>query len=72
MSIETKFNVDELVWMMYDNKVREVKIWCITTTSNEKETLTKYSVNDVPPNRSYDTVSETILFKTKADLLSSL
>jgi len=75
MQITTKFNIGDKAWMMIGNKAIEVKIFCIATSTNHKESKINYSVNEItiPRTRNIEVAENVdLLFPTKEDLLKSL
>ena len=76
MNIETKFDVGDQVFLMHDNKVTHAKIMfiLISVQSQRSDNLViKYDL--ITPSPDYillKDLKESLLFKTKEDLLNSL
>ena len=76
MKIETKFNLSDSAWYMNKNKPVEVLISAIQTfhVGTNQDSI-KYNGRDVKNSTSWldhTDLHETMLFKTKTDLLNSL
>jgi len=69
MTIETKYNYGDTVWLMRDNKIIEGKIFKIYTTSTDGGLgyFVEYDINGTP-----QTFDEDALFPSKEELLKSL
>ena len=82
MNIETKFNIGEDVFLLYDNKIIEVKITNISISVSGKNIDYKHAIKQEPISIYYfyrdksTTHShkslEYEIFKTKQELLNSL
>lgn len=76
MKFDTKFNKDDHVWFMKNNKPLEVIISCIKIfyVGTNQDTIT-YSARDVSNSVSWidhETIHEYMLFLSKESLLNSL
>lgn len=68
MEINTKYDLNYLVWFVTGNKVKEVKITCCRVCVDENKDVTiLYDINYQQEN-----IPEEKLFKTKEELLKSL
>lgn len=76
MEIKTEFNLEEKVWYMKNNKPTEVIISAIEIFYvNTDQDQIKYNAKDVISPKTWldhTNLFESILFKTKEDLLKSL
>ncbi len=82
MTIETKFNRNDLAWAILNNRPQQVKICNIDVHLGEawKEPGIKYAVSYYDENGKYhsqgvtdnDAISEKLLFQTKEELIKSL
>lgn len=69
MTIETKFNIEDTVWCMVDNKPTEVVItgFLVVKPNHDANIIIQYDFDKAP-----DTVNEDQMFYKKEDLLKSL
>jgi len=72
MTIETKYNVGDWLWLMYSDEAVRMKIisWEMIATNETMQFSTRYNLEGIRTN-TYG-VWESKLFATKADLLNSL
>lgn len=75
MTIETKYDLNELVWIMYANKIREAEITGYRFQKSNSlcswNNIEEYCVNLLPDVQMH-IVTEKDLFKTKEELIQSL
>jgi len=67
MTIETKYGVDEMVWLMHNNAPYKTTIHIVITNSSVTGTHVCYSLHGVPGYLTKDA-----LFTTREALLQSL
>ena len=67
MTIETKYNIGDKVWLMYANKAVHTRVKSIAIKVEPSMTLVEYDMEDYPK---YLTDEE--IFPTKEELLKSL
>lgn len=73
MTFETKYNVDDKVWIYLDGKVREFPIQTIDIRISKKEIETKYYLNvGTKDDYKCHLISEDKCFATKEELIKSL
>lgn len=72
MQIETKFNVDEEVFIMFQNKVQKSKIYWIDIRVYSEGISIKYDIRTVPEGYCDGQIPENRIFATKQELLNSL
>lgn len=76
MTVETKFNVGDKVFLMNDNKVTYAKILNIlisVQSQRNSDAVIKYDLmTQSPEYKSLRGIEESLLFKDKEDLLKSL
>lgn len=78
MTIETKYNIGDEVYLMLSNKVKKALIIGVLITKGEHRKSEKYTSQEIRYNlhivgeTSYEGFSEGSLFKTKEELLASL
>ena len=76
MTIETKFNIGDEVWVFYGNKACHGKIKDVTITLRGRDRQVmraSYEVNFKLGGASYfHALAEGIIFKTKEELIESL
>lgn len=66
MEVNTKFNINDIVWVVSDNKVIQQKVRGIEISVEKKVITITYSLlND-------NTYTETELYKTKQELIDAL
>lgn len=83
MTIESKYNIGDTVYIIYENKIQQVLITRITININPKTTF--YNPKDIRTTVLYSTkklnsgnwtdfgsIPEKDIFKTKEELLASL
>ena len=66
MEVNTKFNINETVWVVSDNKVIQQKVRGIEISVEKKVITITYSLSD---DSKY---TETELYKTKQELIDAL
>lgn len=67
MTIETKYRVDEMIWIMHNNAPYQTTIQIVITNTTVTGTHVSYSLHGVPGYFSKEALS-----KTKEALLQSL
>jgi hypothetical protein len=78
MTIETKYNIGDEVWLMLSNKPRKVTIVGLLITKGDQRKSEKYTSQETRYNlhaigeQSYEGFSEESLFFTKEDLIATL
>lgn len=76
MEFKTKFNKDDVVWYMKDNKPTEVKITCIQIfyvgTNQDRITYSATDIINPVTWIDHQYLTEEILFISKDELLKSL
>lgn len=71
MTIETKFNINDTIWFILRDKIRNGKISSINTQINRhKDIEIKYGV--VCDTLTVSVLNEDSIFRTKEELLKSL
>lgn len=66
MRAETKYNVGDIVWYIYNNKVRSRKITGVGITVNDNIITVTYTL------QGDDKVEESGLFKSREDVINAL
>lgn len=69
MNIVTKFDINDICCFMRDNIIQKGKIDRICITANDENKFIRYSFKNYSPCFE---VEESLLFKTKEDLINSL
>jgi hypothetical protein len=74
MTIKTKFNIQQTVFVMYDNKIHESEISIIETVTDFYGTKTEYKIKIYDISKGYiiKRVTECEIFATKEELIKSL
>ncbi len=73
MTIETKYNLEDEVWLMFSNKPCELRIKDVSIHKDINYCTIKYSGFMLGPNGGNVTnVAEDTVYKTKEELLKSL
>jgi len=73
MTIETKYNVDDSIWFIYENKAKEAKISVVQATVRSNKIEIEYYVN-VGTKENYKTeiVKENNCYYTREELINNL
>lgn len=74
IEINTKYNIGQEVFLIYNNKVENVKIDGISINAENTNTETKINITYHVHGRGtgFNTFSESVLFHSKQDLLNNL
>lgn len=76
MNITTKFNIDDRVWLIKDNKIIQVTISAIevfyVATNMDRVTYNAKNITNSVSWLDHQKLQESLLFKSKKDLLLSL
>ena len=72
MTIETKYNVGDKVWLITHNTICDLTITSIMVTSCRSFNSIKYGFGPTEKTGMFDFVEENLVFPTKEELLASL
>lgn len=72
MQIETKFNVRDEVFVMFNNTIYQSKIHTIDIRIYSEGVIIKYAILTSQEGYSYGNITEDKVFSTKQELLNSL
>lgn len=67
MVVKSKYNINDVVWFMSDNKIRSSRILGVGMSVGEEHTIIMYSMYD-----GYERIKEELLFDSKEELLKTL
>jgi len=69
MKVETKYNVGDIVWFLFSNKVETGKVNAIKTFSDSTSSYESYNIT-IDQNRIANNIEK--MFSSKEELLKSL
>lgn len=73
MKIETKYNINDIVYFLYDNKIQSGAITRINISVLHDAHSEEYDARSIVPGRGeFINLKTDMLFKTKEDLIASL
>lgn len=72
MDIKTKYNINDIVYFLYDNKIQSGDITRIHISVRQGAQSEKYDGSIVPGSGEFINLKKDMLFKTKEALIASL